>query len=110
MTLELLNAYEPKLDLRIREYLRDPLSEAEIREIAEQLEGNVPGDLLRTRADATDLGYAYLIMRSMYPVIWAVLGGEKGQPEAGSMFTFPQYAINLYEVNKQKTRAHRATK
>ena len=56
MTLELLNAYEPKLDLRIREYLRDPLSEAEIREIAEQLEGNVPGELLRTRADATDLG------------------------------------------------------
>ena len=59
-------------------------------------------------ADATDLGYAYLIMRSMYPVIWAVLGGEKGQPEAGSMFTFPQYAINLYEVNKQKTRAARS--
>ena len=49
-------------------------------------------------ADATDLGYAYLILRSMYPVVWAVLGGEKGMPEAGSMLTFPQYAINVFEV------------
>ena len=49
-------------------------------------------------SDATDLGYAYLILRSMYPVVWAVLGGEKGMPEAGSMFTFPQYAINVFEV------------
>ena len=49
-------------------------------------------------SDATDLGYAYLILRSMYPVVWAVLGGEKGMPEIGSMFTFPQYAINLFEV------------
>ena len=27
-----------------------------------------------------------------------VLGGEKGMPEMGAMFTFPQYAINLFEV------------
>lgn len=27
-----------------------------------------------------------------------MLGGEKGMPEAGSMLTFPQYAINLFEV------------
>ena len=49
-------------------------------------------------SDATDLGYAYLILRSMYPVVWAVLGGEKGMPEAGSMLTFPQYAICLFQV------------
>ena len=49
-------------------------------------------------ADASDLGWAYLVLRSLYPVVWAVLGGEKGMPEIGSMFTFPQYAINVYEV------------
>ena len=48
--------------------------------------------------DAVSLGKAYLVLRSMYPVVWAVLGGEKGAPDAGSMFTFPQYAINLYQV------------
>ena len=48
--------------------------------------------------DAADLGKAYLFLRSMYPVVWMVLGGEKGMPEQGSMFTFPQYAINLFEV------------
>ena len=30
--LQLLSDYEPKLDLRVREYLRDPLSEAEVRD------------------------------------------------------------------------------
>ena len=49
-------------------------------------------------ADATDLGWTYLAMRSMYPVVWMVLGGEKGNPDAGSMLTFPQYAINLFQV------------
>ena len=49
-------------------------------------------------ADATDLGTAYLIMRSMYPGIWMVLGGEKGMPEAGSFLTFPQYAICLFQA------------
>ena len=49
-------------------------------------------------ADATDLGKAYLLLRSFYPVVWMVLGGEKGMPEAGSMFTFPQYAICLFQV------------
>jgi len=49
-------------------------------------------------ADAADLGKAYLVLRALYPVIWMVFGGEKGMPEIGSMFTFPQYAINVYEV------------
>ena len=50
-------------------------------------------------SDATDLGIAYLVLRSMYPVLWMVLGGEGGPPPAMSMVsTFPQYAINLFEV------------
>ena len=49
-------------------------------------------------ADATDLGTAYLILRSMYPWVWMVLGGEKGMPEAGMLLTFPQYAICLFQV------------
>ena len=55
--LQLLSDYEPKLDLRVREYLRDPLSEAEVRELAAQLEGHAPADLLRARSmfDAADL-------------------------------------------------------
>ena len=48
--------------------------------------------------DATNLGKSYLVMRSLYPVIWLVMGGENGNPDIASMFTFPQYAINLYEV------------
>ena len=49
-------------------------------------------------SDATDLGKTYLILRSLYPVVWMVLGGEKGPADVGSMLTFPQYAINLYSV------------
>jgi len=49
-------------------------------------------------ADATDLGTAYLIMRSLYPGVWMVLGGEKGMPQIGSMLTFSQYAICLFQV------------
>lgn len=50
-------------------------------------------------SDATDLGIAYLVLRSMYPVLWMVMGGEGGPPPAMSIVcTFPQYAINLFEV------------
>ena len=48
--------------------------------------------------DATALGTAYLIMRSMYPWVWMVLGGEKGPHDAGMLLTFPQYAICLFQV------------
>ena len=48
--------------------------------------------------ELTDASHARSCFRSLYPGVWMVLGGEKGMPEIGSMFTFPQYAINLYEV------------
>jgi len=46
---------------------------------------------------ATALGVSYLFLRSLYPILWATLGGEAGPPMAMSLgCTFPQYAINLY--------------
>ena len=45
---------------------------------------------------ASALGFAYMVLRSLYPIIWMLLGGEAGAPEQLSMTTFPQYAINLY--------------
>ena len=48
--------------------------------------------------DAAELGWAYLALRSTYPVVWAVFGGESGMPANASMLTSPQYAINVYEV------------
>ena len=47
-------------------------------------------------SDATDLGKAYLVLRSLYPGVWMVFGGEAGMPMIGSQLTFPQYAINLF--------------
>jgi len=47
---------------------------------------------------AAELGWAYLALRSTYPVVWMVFGGESGMPANASMLTFPQYSINVYEV------------
>jgi len=58
---------------------------------------------------ATQLGAIYLVLRLMYPVIWAVFGGEDGVPHTEystvPLFgplkqiyysTFPQYGIVFY--------------
>lgn len=58
---------------------------------------------------ATQLGVAYLCLRLLYPVIWALFGGEDGVPHTAystvPLFgplkqiyysTFPQYGIVFY--------------
>ena len=57
-------------------------------------------------SDATDLGYAYLVLRSMYPVVWAVLGGEKGMPEAGSTHRIPSFFIPAHPSTSQHIPFH----
>ena len=44
---------------------------------------------------ATQLGMAYLALRFCYPVIWALLGGEKGVPFTPYAFPFP-LKVSIY--------------
>jgi hypothetical protein len=46
---------------------------------------------------ATLMGWMYMFFRALYPIIWAVKGGEGGPP-VPHLFasTFPAYGINVY--------------